>query len=1136
MYEPPALKPVGVPCPAVEKMPTVSQLLQSVPVFQDCSSTFVEYLAQEARVHTVPGGEAIKAMPNVQSNSLLVVMKGAIEVFLEGFRVTRITRGKHHNEAFLLGLEEQQIALLRSAEATETVLAEILESEIQTACNLHPSDRTFFRQLQELNKTPECRKGGTLWQPIQIFSGLSQAVLQRIDGCMQRRLFFADEVLVEEGTSGEELLILVRGRVKVEVNNATSIPIAVGPAHQEVSDSPKSNHEIVPSLDINLDSSKPPLPNPVCFGELSFLGIQQPRTATVIAKSVCQVRVLWRPVLVHALEEHQEALHADDMGSFLAERYKTPASTSAAKVLHNVPLFKEVGCEIAFLDFLAKHLQSRMFLSGQKIIEQGGDDRCMYLLNQGIVRVVVGGGEVATLKNGAVFGEVTVLGLATKRLSTVLAEGVCYIQVLHQHSVVDGLQQFPEERDRLLNLIFRRATAKVPSPPRSPTMGAPDTPKKGEEEALVKSVFNLSGPFCNMSAELAEELCSISKTRLFMPGDCIIQEGKRGDSMFIMISGSAIAYVDHQDPSGNGELGQSRVGTLTPGSICGELAMLGVSHIRSATIKSDTISSMWEVSQEKGLAMLDHYPEVQKRFQDIIKRNLERTVQPRMIQLPIFKHFDRKFRTLLSVYCERRVFFPGHHVVREGQSGDSMHVLNLGIAIHEKQGVRVKMYTAGSHFASTLMLGQQTRYTGTVLALQTCHVLMIPRTSYVQALEHYPMASAAKQLQDEERTNEEEMQKLTAKTVARKLISRKYQGVFQGSFDNVSDEEILRRFFVEWKVSVHDVIANGSEDRKRQTQRELEQAQAGIQRWLHRKRTAEQKAQLRRLADEAPPPSPMRRKPKTGLDDLAVVLKEWPIPSKSPFYDLNVWDVLADAAKEQPSQTTLLRRLALSPVRKGQAPATEVCNPAPGGGGAQDSPGTMGTTISTTTGISMSGTSSESPGAALTMAMTAGSESGGTAGVGPSTPAHRASATHAAPSPPPSSPAAATRAAAAAIPESPCVIPVPATPPKTPRAPRTPQSAAADDRPSPACLRAADRHAYLGGTPSKSTRGAGGLGAYSSVYVEAATRILGSTGGTAGTGQRRNSRGSGDGPGVHLPTLRRPRGVLNTPAGAATAR
>merc|ERR1719498_2020028 len=115
-------------------------------------------------------------------------------------------------------------------------------------------------------------------------------------------------------------------------------------------------------------------------------------------------------------------------------------------MLQNVPIFIEVGCSEKFLSFLAGHLEDRIFLQGQKIIDEHSthDDRCMYLIGQGSADVFVGGSVVATLRSGAVVGEVIAVGLAAQRTASVVTAETCYMFVLHQSVVVQGLEPFPD--------------------------------------------------------------------------------------------------------------------------------------------------------------------------------------------------------------------------------------------------------------------------------------------------------------------------------------------------------------------------------------------------------------------------------------------------------------------------------------------------------------------------------------------------------------------------------------------------------------------------------------------------------------------------------------------------------------------
>ena len=58
----------------------------------------------------------------------------------------------------------------------------------------------------------------------------------------------------------------------------------------------------------------------------------------------------------------------------------------------------------------------------------------------------------------------------------------------------------------------------------------------------------------------------------------------------------------------------------------------------------------------------------------------------RMMNLPLFKTFDRKFRNLLGLYCERHAFFPDHTCTREGEVGDKLWIMNSGPVMLQKKG------------------------------------------------------------------------------------------------------------------------------------------------------------------------------------------------------------------------------------------------------------------------------------------------------------------------------------------------------------------------------------------------------------------------------------------------------------------
>eukprot|EP00929_Paragymnodinium_shiwhaense_P009443 TRINITY_DN11361_c0_g1_i1.p1 TRINITY_DN11361_c0_g1~~TRINITY_DN11361_c0_g1_i1.p1 ORF type:complete len:1357 (+),score=337.85 TRINITY_DN11361_c0_g1_i1:163-4233(+) len=753
---------------------------------------------------------------------------------------------------------------------------------------------------------------------------------------------------------------------------------------------------------------------PTCYGELGLLGIQDQRSATVVAYSICQVRILYRDPFIKALEGNRECLDSNEVELLLKRgNFECKVPNIHRNLLKEKSIFQTAGCIESFLNMLCATLQDKVYMKGQTVIhENNADDRCMYMLNRGHVKVTKQGKEVAMLEDGAIFGEITVLGLSAKRTSTVIAVDLCWMQVLTQKSVVRVLKRYPDESRKVLTVAFQHGGgpgSQVKSEELDDVTGL-DPSKKDEEgwKSVSRSagfeVLKGSAHFGQISEQFLQELSKVAVDRIYMPGDMIIQEGQRGDGMFVMISGTAAVYVsdpdevgkrgghgpaekglgnaigdeaaayagmfddsihhhqgqepekkkkekpkatdlkgrmakrdtvfEHYDREDDDRPFRSRVGALTAGSISGELAMLGVSQIRSATIEADTICSMWEIPQEQGLRVLKDFPDAQKHFRGVISEHLERTVPARILPLPLFRGFDRKFRTLLGLYCERRVYFPGEVAVKEGHPGDKLFVVNLGMAAMEKKGVTVKTYVSGSCFGSTVMLGVHKVYFGSFVALRTCHVLVITRTSYLQCLEQYPSLREAKRLKASEQQLEEESRVALQRNLSRKLIQRKYAQ----EEEVLSKDQRLKRVFLFWRK-----YASKAASKRQLDEQEVQFHEEHIARWVTKRSQAMERMKQKRQNELKPFPSkclqeedmktrqgsesPRARSPKSSFAKLAGlvpaaeqgpavhkqklegILQRWPTPQRSPHYNLRVWGVLSEAVEETPMSDALLNLL-----------------------------------------------------------------------------------------------------------------------------------------------------------------------------------------------------------------------------------
>jgi len=894
-------------------------------IFGTSPDDTVKELAERGTPKTVISGFEIchRGQPG---DRLIIILSGSVSVTVEDIEVALLKPGDHWGEANLFGLNTKWDVTL-TAQEDDTETCELTRDDFLNVMLRRPDEMRFYENL--LFENQQCADHGTLSHTCELLHGLSNSTLLGIDSAIVRHLYFPGQTILTQGEEGDSMVILVRGQCDVDVDGkivrqewrgshaATEQQACRRGSLKDMNDKDKdaartstdlksaANDEQRRDCDAvsaaaisgSVESAQAPAVEPqidirqrhtaeaddavleaeaeeaVCFGELGLLGLQKHRTASIIAHSICQVRILYRTVFMHALESHHETLDMARMSEFFKKRYNGggfATQAPALETLKSVGIFKEVGLSDAFLEDLSKNLEDRIFLVGQHIIDENvDDDRAMYILGQGSASVIKGGEKCGVLHGGAVFGEMVMLGLATKRLSTIVAEDVCYCQVLHQHHVVSALKRFPEERQKVLMIAIRAESGGAPCVLKPD--GTPDF-KATNINAVVQAVQSTK-MFGKIGAEFIKELAIAAADRIFMPGELILEEGASGDSLFVMVSGSAKVYltrfVENQslpkierscgsfagDASEHPEerkVVTTTIGRLTAGSICGELAMLGIAKTRTATVCAESICVMWEISNEKAMPIIlhDDHHDSRGQFLESISNHLEHTVSNCIDGIDLFKKFDRKFRMLLGLYCDRHAFFPGQNIFREGALSEGLCVLNCGQARLERQSVFIKMCMLGSHFNSTSMLGTHKWCFCTLVAKQTCHVVVISRDSYLQAIEQYPSDQAAKDMVKQEQVAQDQLREsirrlcLRGATVHKGQASCPFASLTQ---EKVSDEVRMRRAWKQWWAN----ILSNCRDRKLKNQKKK-----STQQWIQRQREAiAQRATIARGRVSVEPPS-----------------------------------------------------------------------------------------------------------------------------------------------------------------------------------------------------------------------------------------------------------------------------------------
>ncbi|WOD39096.1 cyclic nucleotide-binding domain-containing protein [Nodosilinea sp. E11] len=116
-------------------------------------------------------------------------------------------------------------------------------------------------------------------------------------------------------------------------------------------------------------------------------------------------------------------------------------------------MFKELRDD--FLVRLASVMDEVFYDSSYTIITEGQEGRSMYIVVSGRVSVHIGGQEVAQLKPGECFGEMSVFD-AEPRSASVTTLDSCNCLVLTQQQLYDAIDETPGIAVNVIRLLSRR--------------------------------------------------------------------------------------------------------------------------------------------------------------------------------------------------------------------------------------------------------------------------------------------------------------------------------------------------------------------------------------------------------------------------------------------------------------------------------------------------------------------------------------------------------------------------------------------------------------------------------------------------------------------------------------------------------
>ena len=209
----------------------------------------------------------------------------------------------------------------------------------------------------------------------------------------------------------------------------------------------------------------------------------------------------------------------------------------------------------------------------------------------------------------------------------------------------------------------------------------------------------------------------------YNPGEAIIREGEDGHDMFILESGSADVYkATHEKP----------LRAYHAGEFFGERALL-VDGPRSATVvasgREPCVLYRLTAEHYQSLVLTNH----------TMAKNLERIqmdyTNSFLFTVPLLQKLSPGEREHLSELVETVHIEPGDTVIREGDIGYEMYVVELGQLQCTQGGKLIKEYMDGEYFGERALLEKEPR-AATVSALTECRLLKLSEAAYRTALQN----------------------------------------------------------------------------------------------------------------------------------------------------------------------------------------------------------------------------------------------------------------------------------------------------------------------------------------------------------------------------------------------------------------
>lgn len=567
-----------------------------VKLFVNLDDDFKYALLNQVQIQFFKADDLI-CKENDVGDSCIFVYTGEADIYCKHALVGRMSQlpGTKAWESWWGALEVGGSCLERVASVkayTDCVVWELSAKAMRDLWLLFPYECSFFdkvamKHLQLLYPFTD------RVSEINMFESCSAEFTRVIRGLMVQKVYCRDEIVMQEGDTGDEMYVLCVGKCSVFRGYNTEPLSHLHPGS--------------------------------CFGGLAVLNITRRRTATIKADCVCDLRALTRPALLEALSQYPG--DKEKVREMVEAHSQSRQATASALQRAGA---SEGGFSSQFLNILLDNMHEQPFLPKQVILEEGKESILTILLH-GMIEVEVSGVHIANVVAPAIFGERGLLEPGSFSSATVRSCTVAECMILPPTSAA-----VPIVRARLPADIVRleRMLEKKMALTRTQLASTDDMASAAEQQD--------KGLFGACSAEFLAKLGNYFERRVYVPDQKIIVEGEEPRYGVMIHQGTAL--VESQ-----GVL----IAECGPGEFLGEVAILGLSTTSSATVRAQTKIVAYTVEAHSMQEVLDEFPEERVRLREIMEKRAVKTTEVKASKFLATK--SKSVNKFLKVVTARRI-------------------------------------------------------------------------------------------------------------------------------------------------------------------------------------------------------------------------------------------------------------------------------------------------------------------------------------------------------------------------------------------------------------------------------------------------------------------------------------------------